>query len=124
MRDGLSRFLALLFIEKQFGKPVADGGWMRMALLYASVAARDAPLSKPRPPSKHTSTPPRTGRARVAHPDECGRARGLRGVLRAELAAAGTRPVTLAACARAWQRSADDRVSLLLILLDLPTDTD
>src|SRR5918998_1853286 len=46
LREGLPRYLAALFLEKQFGKPAADAEWMRTALLYAPVAARDASLSK------------------------------------------------------------------------------
>ena len=46
IREGLSRYLATLFIEKQFGAPAADEQRMRMALAYAPVARRDGPLTQ------------------------------------------------------------------------------
>ena len=49
VRDGLARYLATLFLEKQFGREVADAERMRMALLYAPIARRDAPLSASTP---------------------------------------------------------------------------
>ncbi len=45
IREGLSRYLALLFIEKQFGAEAADAERARARTAYAAVARRDAPLA-------------------------------------------------------------------------------
>jgi Tfp pilus assembly protein PilF len=126
VRDGLSRFLALLFIEKQFGRPVADAEWMRMALLYAPVAARDAPLSK-LTPAFDTYFNSATNKGALAWRilmNAVGR-EAFAGVLRGELAAGGTKAVTLAGLRARLAETGGDRVSLLMAsLLDLSTDTD
>lgn len=49
LRDGLPRFLATLFIEKQFGREAAEAELLRQRLAYAAVAKRDAPLSRSTP---------------------------------------------------------------------------
>jgi tetratricopeptide (TPR) repeat protein len=49
VRDGLSRYLATLFIEKQFGREAAEAERMRQRAAYASVAKRDAALSQTTP---------------------------------------------------------------------------
>lgn len=49
VREGLSRYLALLFLEKQFGLEVADVERMRGRVAYAAIARRDAPLSQSTP---------------------------------------------------------------------------
>ncbi len=46
LRDGLPRFLATLFIEKQFGSEAAASELLRQRLAYSAVAKRDAPLSR------------------------------------------------------------------------------
>jgi len=46
LRDGLPRFLATLFIEKQFGREVAQEERLRERLAYSTVAKRDAPLAR------------------------------------------------------------------------------
>jgi tetratricopeptide (TPR) repeat protein len=46
VRDGLVRFLATLFLEKQFGRDAAQSELLRERLAYEAVAKRDAPLSK------------------------------------------------------------------------------
>jgi hypothetical protein len=46
LREGLARFLATLFIEKQFGPDAAEAERARERLAYISVAKRDAPLSR------------------------------------------------------------------------------
>ena len=46
IREGLARFLATLFIEKQFGREAAAAELLRQRLAYGSVAKRDAPLSR------------------------------------------------------------------------------
>ncbi len=49
LRDALSRFLAVLFIEKQFGSHAAQGERLRERLAYSSVARKDAPLARVTP---------------------------------------------------------------------------
>ncbi len=46
LRDGLARWIATLFIEKQFGKDAADEERLRERLAYSTVAKRDAPLAR------------------------------------------------------------------------------
>ncbi len=44
IREGLSRYIATQFIEKQFGKEAAENERLRQRLAYATVAKRDLPL--------------------------------------------------------------------------------
>jgi len=46
LRDGLVRFLANLFIEKQFGRDAAESELLRQRLAYLAVAKRDGPLAR------------------------------------------------------------------------------
>ena len=46
VREGLSRFLATLFIEKQFGRDAAREELLRERLAYSTVAKRDGPLAR------------------------------------------------------------------------------
>lgn len=45
IREGLSRFIATQFIEKKFGKDVADIERLRQRTSYAAIANRDSPLN-------------------------------------------------------------------------------
>lgn len=45
LREGLARFVASLFIEKQFGAEAADAERARQRLSYSAIAKRDSPLS-------------------------------------------------------------------------------
>jgi tetratricopeptide (TPR) repeat protein len=58
VREGLSRYLATLFFEKQFGREVADAERTRQRVTYATVSKRDAPLSRtiPQDPTYYNST--------------------------------------------------------------------
>jgi Tfp pilus assembly protein PilF len=49
LRDGLVRFLATSFIEKQFGRDAAAAEILRQRLAYVAVAKREAPLSRTTP---------------------------------------------------------------------------
>jgi tetratricopeptide repeat protein len=49
LREGLVRFLATLFIEKQFGVEAAEAERVRQRLAYAAIAKRDGPLSRTTP---------------------------------------------------------------------------
>lgn len=45
IREGLTRFMATQFLEKQYGKDIADIERLRQRTSYASIALRDAPLN-------------------------------------------------------------------------------
>lgn len=49
IREGLTRYIANLFIEKQFGKEAAENEWFRQRISYAAIARREVPLSKVSP---------------------------------------------------------------------------
>jgi hypothetical protein len=49
LREALPRFLAVLFIEKQFGRQAAQSERLRERLAYSSVARKDAPLARVTP---------------------------------------------------------------------------
>ncbi|MEP6706469.1 MAG: tetratricopeptide repeat protein, partial [Pyrinomonadaceae bacterium] len=49
LREGLTRFLATSFLEKQFATQTAEAERERQRLAYAAVAKRDAPLSRTTP---------------------------------------------------------------------------
>ncbi|HYW71365.1 MAG TPA: tetratricopeptide repeat protein [Pyrinomonadaceae bacterium] len=46
VREGLPRFLATLFLEKQFGADAAEAERGRERVAYAAIAKRDGPLSR------------------------------------------------------------------------------
>ena len=46
LRDGLVRYLATQFLEKQFGRDAVLSEFYRQRLAYAAVAQRDAPLAR------------------------------------------------------------------------------
>ena len=45
IREGLAKFIATEFIEKKFGKDVADIERLKQRIDYSAIASRDAPLS-------------------------------------------------------------------------------
>ena len=49
LREGLTRFVASLFLEKQFGPDAAEAERARQRLAYAAIAKRDAPLARTTP---------------------------------------------------------------------------
>lgn len=59
LRDGLPRFFATLFIEKQFGKNAAQEELLRQRLAYSTVAKKDGPLARVTPldPTYFSSVP-------------------------------------------------------------------
>lgn len=46
LREGLTRYLAALFLEKQFGRDASDAELLRERMSYAIVAKRDGPVSR------------------------------------------------------------------------------
>jgi Tetratricopeptide repeat len=49
VREGLTRYLATLFLEKQFGREAAEAERLRERIAYAGITRRDAPLSMTSP---------------------------------------------------------------------------
>lgn len=124
IREGLARYLAMLFVEKQFGKPAADAEWMRAALLYAPVAERDAPLSKLTPAfdTYFNSTTNKGALAWRIVATALGRD-SFASVLRGQLT--GSKSLSLASLRARLGEAGGDRASLLMrSLFDMQTDTD
>jgi tetratricopeptide (TPR) repeat protein len=46
LREGLARYVAALFLEKQFGRDASDAELLRERMAYAIVAKRDGPISR------------------------------------------------------------------------------
>ncbi len=46
LREGLVRFLATQFIEKQFGRPAAEAERLRQRIAYSAVVLKEAPLAR------------------------------------------------------------------------------
>ncbi|MDQ3918328.1 MAG: tetratricopeptide repeat protein, partial [Acidobacteriota bacterium] len=126
VREGLARYLALLFIEKQFGPAAAEAELTRMAMLYAPIAERDAPLAK-LSPAYETYFNSATNKGALVWrllAVAAGR-EAFAGVLRSQFAAGAGRAVTLASLRERLAEAGGDRLSRLMSsLLDLPTDTD
>ena len=126
VREGLPRFLAALFVEKQYGKAVADAEWMRMALLYSPVAQRDPALSK-LSPSFDTYFNSATNKGALAWriiAGAVGRDKFAE-ALRTFSAAADGKRLSLANLRERLALAGGDRVSQLMAsLFDVPTDTD
>ncbi|HEX3557839.1 MAG TPA: tetratricopeptide repeat protein [Pyrinomonadaceae bacterium] len=126
VREGLSRYLALLFVEKQFGKAAADAELTRMAMLYAPVAERDAPLARTSP-AFDTYFNSATNKGALVWrllASAAGR-EAFAGVMRAQLGAVAPHAVSLASLRERLAETGGDRVSRLMSsLFDLPTDTD
>jgi tetratricopeptide (TPR) repeat protein len=126
VREGLARYLALLFVEKQFGKPAADAEWMRTARLYAPDAERDAPLSKITP-AFETYFNSVTNKGALAWrlvANALGR-EAFATALRGQLSGGGPKSVTLATLRARVAEAGGDRASLLMgSLFDMQTDTD
>lgn len=49
VREGLTRYLATVFLEKQFGRETAEAERLRERIAYAGISKRDAPLAQTSP---------------------------------------------------------------------------
>ncbi|HEX8559793.1 MAG TPA: tetratricopeptide repeat protein [Pyrinomonadaceae bacterium] len=126
VREGLPRYLAALFVEKQFGRAAADAEWLRMATLYAPVAQRDPPLSKLGPSfdTYYNSAANKGALVWRVVAAAVGR-EPFAAALRAFAAPDAARRFSLAGLRERLGAAGGDRVSLLMnSLFDLPTDTD
>ncbi|HWS56233.1 MAG TPA: tetratricopeptide repeat protein, partial [Pyrinomonadaceae bacterium] len=126
VREGLTRFLTTLFIEQQFGRETADAERMRMALLYAPVARRDAPLAQ-LTPAYETYFNAAANKGALAWRlvmNAVGREAFL-SALRAQFAPGEGKSVSLSALRARLVEAGGDRASnTFAALFDQPTDTD
>jgi len=127
VREGLTRYLAAQFLEKQFGREAAESERLRERIAYAAVARRDAPLSitTPLEPTYYLSVANKGAMVWRLVERALGR-EAFFGVLRAEMQGTSEgRELTLAKLRAALSRSGGANIkSLLDAQLDLPTETD
>jgi hypothetical protein len=126
VREGLSRFLATLFLEKQFGKEVADAERLRMAALYAPIARRDAPLSQLTPAfdTYFNSVPNKGALVWRLLLNAAGREQFM-GLLRREFDPSREGSVSLARLRAALAETGGEKLTRQMsALFDQPTDTD
>lgn len=127
LREGLTRYLATLFLEKQFGREVADAERARERVTYSAIAKRDAPLGRtvPLDPTYYNSTANKGAMLWRLVERALGRD-ALLTVLRAAMQrGAGEDGLSLAALrAVLVERGGESLKSLLDYELDLPTDRD
>jgi tetratricopeptide (TPR) repeat protein len=128
LREGLPRFLATLFLEKQFGREVADAEKARERVTYSTVAKRDAPLARtiPLDPTYYNSAANKGAMVWRLVERLLGRD-ALTTVLRTALQRGASEPegLNLAALRSALtERRVEALNSLLDYELDQPTDLD
>lgn len=128
MREGLARFLATVFLEKQFGRETAEAELLHERMAYAAVAKRDSPLSRATPlDDTYFSSAPNKGAMvwrlvdhRLGHDAFMSTLRSL-----LEAGKNDTNGTTLAAFrGLLTERGGDALKNLLDQELDQPTDTD
>lgn len=128
LREGLTRFLATLFLEKQFGIQAAEAERARQRLAYAAVAKRDAPLSRTTPlDDTYFSSVANKGAMVFRLAEHLLGRDTFQGVVRALLQSAKSDPngLTLAATRAALaERGGATLKSILDQELDQPTDLD
>ena len=128
LRDGLTRFLATLFIEKQFGRDAAQAELLRERLAYGTVAKRDGPLARVTPldPTYFSSVPNKGAMVWRLIDHSIGRdpfISTLRGLLQAGKGSLSG--ISLAALRNALAESGGDRIKTLLDQqIDQVTDLD
>lgn len=127
VREGLARYLATLFVEKQFGRETADAERLRLALAYAPVARRDGPLSQSTPFSGdyYTSVTNKGAMVwRLVAERAVGR-EAFMSVLRRELETNRGGRTSLASLRAALGERSNERLARVLSgVFDQPTDTD
>ena len=126
LREGLTRHLALRFIERQFGADAAAAERLRERMAYAAIARRDAPLSLTNPldPTYFTSAANKGAMIWRLAERVVGREE-FASLLRAQLQAARETGLTLAAFRAALFERGGAPLKLLLDAgLDQPTELD
>jgi tetratricopeptide (TPR) repeat protein len=128
LRDGLVRFLATQFLEKQFGRDAIRSELYRQRLAYAAVAQRDAPLARANPiDSTYFGSVPNRGAMFWRLMDKRMGSAALNGVLRAALDAGRKEPagLTLPGVRAALASSGGEALKALVDQqLDQVVDTD
>lgn len=128
VREGLPRYLATLFFEKQFGRDVAEAEKTRERVTYSTVSRRDAPLSRtiPQDPTYFNSTANKGAMVWRLADRTLGRD-ALIAVIRAALQRGSTEPDGLSLASLRGTLSERGGASLKTLLdyeLDQPTDLD
>lgn len=127
VREGLPRYLATLFIEKQFGREMADAERRRIATAYAPVSHRDAPLALSTPfADTHFTSVSNKGAMvwRLITERVVGR-EAFFAALRRELEAnRGTKTTLAAVRAALGERTNENARRIFDALFNQPTDTD
>ncbi len=128
LRDGLARYLANTFIEKQFGPEAAREELLRQRLAYSSVSKKDAPISRVTAldPTYYSSVPNKGAMAWRLIEHGLGR-EVLLTVLREQLQAGKASPggITLASLRSALATRGGERVKTLIDQqMDQVTDLD
>ena len=127
VREGLARYLATLFVEKQFGAEAAGAQRARIAAAYAPAARRDGPLTQVTPFSAdyYTAIANRGALAWRLVAGASGR-ENFFAVLRRELEQnRGAGQVSLASLRAALgERGSESLRQLMAGVFDQPTDTD
>lgn len=126
LREGLVRYLATLFLERQFGRAAADAERLRERIAYMAIAKRDAPLTQTTPldPTYYTAVADKGAMVWRLAERALGRDAFL-SLIRAQLQAAGDTGLTLAAFRAALnERGGATLKALLDAQLDQPNETD
>lgn len=126
VREGLVHFLAMLFIEKQFGKESANAEVLRSRLAYTPIAKRDGPLSQltPLDDTYYNSVPNKGALAWRLIDQRLGREPFI-GSIRTLLQSAKGGEITLASLRNALAEKGGDPIKTLLSQqLDAVTDLD
>ncbi|HKP73372.1 MAG TPA: tetratricopeptide repeat protein, partial [Pyrinomonadaceae bacterium] len=126
VREGLTRFLATLFIEKEFGREAADAERLRERIAYTAIAKRDAPLalSTPLDPTYYLSVANKGAMIWRLAERALGRDAFL-AVLREQLQKGRETELTLASLRAAFNQTGGASLKTVLDAgLDQPTETD
>jgi tetratricopeptide (TPR) repeat protein len=126
LREGLARYLATLFIEKQFGREASESELQRERMAYAIVAKRDGPLSRTTPldDTFFSSVPNKGAMVWRLVERRLGRD-AFMSTLRSQLQSSDPAGVTLAAVRAALNSQGGDAMKKLLDYeLDQPTEMD
>jgi tetratricopeptide (TPR) repeat protein len=126
VRDGLIRFLASLFLEKEFGREAADAERLRQRIAFSAIAKRDAPLSLSTPlePTYYISVANKGAMIWRLADRTLGREAFL-AVLREQLQKARNSELTLAALRAAFnERGGAGLKAALDAVFDQPTEID
>jgi hypothetical protein len=128
LRDALPRYLATLFIEKQFGRDAAREEILRERIAYSSVARKDAPIAQVTPlDAAYYSSVPNKGAMVWRLVDNTLGRDVFMSTLKEQLQSAKGNPtgVTLAAIRAAFVARGGERIKILLdYQLDQVTDLD